>query len=141
MTNPEQDKSKCTCKYCAENRQLNISDPTGPFRRQVQPVTITANPKWIEIKVSDADPCRWPDNMSSRPGEEGNVNFFRTIAVEHDAAKKWRVAIGQALAEMLEYPNTGSKNVIHNTENIDQIQTRRKSGMDAEELARRLPFV
>ena len=141
MTNPEQDKSKCKCKYCAENRQFNMRETTGPIRRQVQPVTTTANPKWIEIEVSDADPCRWPDNMSSRPDEEGNVNFFRTIAVEHDAAKKWRVAIGQALAEMLEYPNTGSKNVIHNTENIDQIQTRRKSGMDAEELARRLPFV
>ena len=67
------------------------------------------NLNWLEIKASDADPSRWPKNMTPVPDEEGNVSFFHPVSVQDLAARKWREVIGQALAAMMKYPSTGSK--------------------------------
>ncbi|KAL5531470.1 hypothetical protein ACEPAG_4347 [Sanghuangporus baumii] len=67
------------------------------------------NPKWIEINATDGDVSRWPSNTTSNPDSEGNVNFMHPVSVDDGAAIKWRVVIGQALAEMLNYPELESK--------------------------------
>ena len=72
--------------------------------------TLPSNPRWLVIEATDGDPSRWPKNTVSNPDAEGNVNFMDPVSVEDGAAIKWRLVIGQALAEMLDYPDVGTKN-------------------------------
>ena len=81
---------------------------SGKFRPQKQ-ATLPNNPKWFVIEATDADPSRWPKNTLSNPDAEGNVNFMDPVSVEDGVAIKWRIVVGQALAEMLSYPDVGTK--------------------------------
>ena len=51
--------------------------------------------------------------MTPVPDEEGNVSFFHAVSVNSLVARKWREVIGQALAAMMEYPSTGSKQTLY----------------------------
>ncbi|KAI5123523.1 hypothetical protein M0805_006683 [Coniferiporia weirii] len=68
------------------------------------------NPKWLTIDATDGDARRWPSNTAPNPDAEGHVNFMAPLSVDHGQSIKWRLVIGKALAEMLEYPDKESKN-------------------------------
>lgn len=68
---------------------------------------LPANPKWVFIDCSDGDAGRWPTNTTSNPDEESYVNFMQPLPLDHVASIKWRLLIGQSLAEMLKYSDLG----------------------------------
>lgn len=96
-------------------------------------------PRWVEIEITDADISRWPKNVKPEPDDEGNVNFMTHISVEHDTARRWRMVIGQALAEMLGYPDTGA-NLRQYGRNYTNTLSR-KQELGSQTMARLLSFV
>ena len=64
--------------------------------------------EWITIENSDGDIHRWPTNTEPVADIEGNVNYMQPLSLTHGHAVQWRNIIGQRLAELLEYPDTGS---------------------------------
>ena len=115
MTNSEENRSKCTCKYCGEGSQRRINEQIGYVPRPVQEAS---TPRFIEIAATDADPSRWPENTVSTVDTEGNVNFMRPIPLQHEAALKWRIVIGQALAKVLNYPDAGTSRFFSQTRRL-----------------------
>lgn len=74
------------------------------FQEEMFPIS----PNWVTIDATDADASRLPSNTISYLDDNGNVNRMALVSREHSVAKRWRVMIGQALAEQLNYPEVGT---------------------------------
>jgi len=74
------------------------------FRRTTEPsVTFGPSTVFIDFPRSDGDQSRWPTNTISIVDDEGQVNFMELLDVEASGhVKKWRAAIGKAVATKLE---------------------------------------
>lgn len=72
------------------------------------------NPRWVEIDTSDGDSSRWPPKSKTErnPDQLGNVDYMLPLDIDHGLSNKWRIQIGQALAEMLGYPEKGMRPVV-----------------------------
>ncbi|KAH8116442.1 hypothetical protein DFH11DRAFT_1506352 [Phellopilus nigrolimitatus] len=73
------------------------------------------NPRWVTIEATDGDARRWPTNTSYNPDAEGYVNFMQPLSLDDPLSIKWRIIIGQRLAEMLQYPDLDSKDWVLKT--------------------------
>ena len=69
--------------------------------------TLPDNPQWVSINATDAHPSRRPTNTTAIPYSEGKLNSMDPVPIQANVAIKWRVVIGNKLAEMLDYPDLG----------------------------------
>ena len=75
--------------------------------RAAKQAVLPDNPKWVVIEHSDGDPSNWPTNTEQYVDNTGEVNFMEPLDIDHGLSIKWRLSIGQRLAEMLGYPDRG----------------------------------
>jgi hypothetical protein len=69
---------------------------------------LPANPEWVTFPKSDANPSRWPKNITRVVLDDGTVNYFEPLPLDHGQVVKWRITVGAAVAEKLGYPNRGA---------------------------------
>ena len=67
--------------------------------------SLPPNPEWITFSKSDANPSRWPKNNTRVVLEDGTVNYFELLPLDHGQVVKWRVQVGSVAAEKLGYPD------------------------------------
>ncbi|KAJ3721247.1 hypothetical protein C8R42DRAFT_721970 [Lentinula raphanica] len=68
------------------------------------------NPVFKSIHDSDGDKSTWPRN-TTRIVESGQVNFMEYVPIDEGVALKWRIQVGQALANAFNWPK-GSNYVL-----------------------------
>ena len=69
--------------------------------------SLPPDPEWVTFSRTDGDPKRWPKNTTRLILEDGTVNYFDPLPIDHGQANKWRTQIGKAIAEKLGYPEYG----------------------------------
>lgn len=61
------------------------------------------NPQWLEFPRSDGDESTWP-SKTQRIVEDGEVNFMKYCHIDEPVCKRYRVAVGDAVARAMELP-------------------------------------
>lgn len=85
----------------------SLETPTSMATRSKQ-TTLPSSLTWITIQNTDGDISRWPKNTIHEPDNDGYVNSMRPVSIEDGVAIRWRIVIGEALAQMLRYPITST---------------------------------
>ncbi|KAJ4466097.1 hypothetical protein C8J55DRAFT_609374 [Lentinula edodes] len=62
------------------------------------------NPVFREIERSDGDQDTWPQNTTRIVDSDGQVNYMQYVPSDEGMAIKWRVQVGQALANAFNWP-------------------------------------
>ncbi|KAJ4475059.1 hypothetical protein J3R30DRAFT_3295061 [Lentinula aciculospora] len=65
---------------------------------------LPSNPVYREIEHSDGVQSAWPKNTTRIVDSEGQVNWMQYVPSDEGMAIKWRVQVGQALANALNWP-------------------------------------
>jgi len=67
---------------------------------------VPPNPEYLEFKTSDGNASRWPAASATTRivDNEGSVNYFEHLPLEHPQNIKWRYEVGDALARALKMP-------------------------------------
>ncbi|KAJ3743590.1 hypothetical protein DFH05DRAFT_1557935 [Lentinula detonsa] len=65
---------------------------------------LPANPVYKQIERSDGDRSTWPQNTTRIVDSDGQVNYMHYVPLDEGMAIKWRVQVGQALANGLNWP-------------------------------------
>jgi hypothetical protein len=73
-------------------------------RRLGQPaITFGPDTVFLDFPRTDGDESRWPTNITPVVDVDSQVNFMEPLDVDESAqARKWRAAIGKAIATKLE---------------------------------------
>ncbi|KAK0214792.1 hypothetical protein IW262DRAFT_1277891 [Armillaria fumosa] len=66
--------------------------------------TLPANPTYRTIEFSDGNPSLWPRNTTEIVDQDGHVNFMQPIDLDIPIAIRWRVALGAAVANAMNWP-------------------------------------
>ncbi|KAJ3909951.1 hypothetical protein F5879DRAFT_1070501 [Lentinula edodes] len=64
------------------------------------------NPVFREIERSDGDRDTWPKNTTRIVDSDGQVNYMQYVPSDEGIAIKWRVQVGQALANAFNWPKS-----------------------------------
>jgi hypothetical protein len=76
------------------------------------------NPTYKSFERSDGDPNTWPRNTERVVDHEGHVNFMDPISIDMAMAIKWRVQVGEALANALKWPSESTAyRILHQMSN------------------------
>lgn len=70
--------------------------------------SLPPNPEWISFPRTDANSSRWPKNNSRVILQDGTVNYFELLPIDHGQVVKWRIQVGAAVAERLGYVGFGA---------------------------------
>ncbi|KAF5350260.1 hypothetical protein D9758_007792 [Tetrapyrgos nigripes] len=68
---------------------------------------LPANPIFVSFERSDGDSSTWPRNTEKIVDHEGHVNYMNPVSIEMGMGIKWRVQVGEALANALKWPKEG----------------------------------
>ncbi|PBK99726.1 hypothetical protein ARMGADRAFT_985610 [Armillaria gallica] len=66
--------------------------------------TLPANPTYRTIDSSDGREDLWPRNTTEIVDQDGHVNFMEPIELDIPIAIRWRVALGAAVANAMNWP-------------------------------------
>ncbi len=66
--------------------------------------TLPANPTYRTIDYSDGREELWPRNTTEIVDQDGHVNFMEPIELDIPIAIRWRVALGAAVANAMNWP-------------------------------------
>lgn len=67
-------------------------------------ISLPKNTEYLDFPQTDGNVSTWPTNTSRVVDNEGQVNYYEHVALDHSQNIRWRMLIGDAIGLKLNLP-------------------------------------